>query len=63
VWLGDDTDWEEIGELVTESYRRLAPKKLTARLDQQRVRDPARAPDHRNRRKDQQRGDPRCRQR
>ena len=28
-----DTDWEEIRELVTESYRILAPKKLTALLD------------------------------
>lgn len=34
VWLASDTDWEEIGELVTESYRVLAPKKLTALLDQ-----------------------------
>ncbi len=33
VLLADDTDWEEIRELVTESYRVLAPKKLTARLD------------------------------
>jgi hypothetical protein len=33
VWLTDDTDWEEIRELVTESYRRLAPKKLIALLD------------------------------
>ncbi len=33
VWLTDHTDWEEIRELVTESYRRLAPKKLTALLD------------------------------
>jgi hypothetical protein len=33
VWLTDGTDWEEIGELVTESYRRLAPKKLTALLE------------------------------
>ena len=33
VRLTDDTDWEEIGELVTESYRRLAPKKLIAFLD------------------------------
>ena len=33
VQLTDDTDWEEIRELVTESYRRLAPKKLTALLD------------------------------
>jgi hypothetical protein len=32
VRLTGDTDWEEIGELVTGSYRRLAPKKLTALL-------------------------------
>jgi predicted DNA-binding protein (MmcQ/YjbR family) len=33
VLLTDKTDWEEIRELVTESYRVLAPKKLTALLD------------------------------
>jgi hypothetical protein len=33
VLLTDDTDWEEIRELVTGSYRILAPKKLTALLD------------------------------
>jgi hypothetical protein len=33
VLLTDDTDWEEIRELVIESYRVLAPKKLTALLD------------------------------
>jgi predicted DNA-binding protein (MmcQ/YjbR family) len=33
VLLAGDTDWEEIRELVTESYRLLAPKKLTALLD------------------------------
>jgi hypothetical protein len=33
VLLTDDTDWEELHELVIESYRVLAPKKLTARLD------------------------------
>ena len=33
VVLTDDTDWEEIRELVTESYRVLAPKKLTGLLD------------------------------
>jgi predicted DNA-binding protein (MmcQ/YjbR family) len=33
VVLGDKADWEEIRELVTESYRILAPKKLTALLD------------------------------
>ncbi len=33
VVLSDDTVWEEIRELVTDSYRILAPKKLTALLD------------------------------
>ena len=33
VLLTDDTDWEKIRELVTESYWILAPKKLTALLD------------------------------
>ena len=33
VVLTDDTDWKEIRELVTESYRILAPKKLAALLD------------------------------
>jgi hypothetical protein len=33
VRLTDNCDWEETRELVTESYRRLAPKKLTALLD------------------------------
>jgi hypothetical protein len=33
VLLTDDTDWQEIRELVTDSYRLLAPKKLTALLD------------------------------
>jgi hypothetical protein len=32
VLLTAHTDWEEIGELVTESYRILAPKKLSALL-------------------------------
>jgi hypothetical protein len=35
VRLTDETDWEEIRELVTESSRRLAPRKLTALLDRQ----------------------------
>ena len=35
VWLTGRTDWEEIRELVIESYRTLAPKKLIAQLDQQ----------------------------
>jgi len=33
VLLTDHTDWEEIRELVTESYRILAPKKLSSPLD------------------------------
>jgi predicted DNA-binding protein (MmcQ/YjbR family) len=33
VVLSDGTDWEEIRELVTDSYRTVAPKKLTALLD------------------------------
>ena len=33
VLLTGDTDWEEIRELVTESYRILAPKKLAELLD------------------------------
>jgi hypothetical protein len=33
VLLDDKTDWEEIRELVIESYRVLAPKKLIALLD------------------------------
>jgi hypothetical protein len=33
VVLTDDTDWVEIRELVIESYRILAPKKLIALLD------------------------------
>jgi hypothetical protein len=33
VLLADDTDREEIRQPVTESYRVLAPKKLTALLD------------------------------
>lgn len=28
-----DTDWDQIAELVTDSYRQLAPKKLVAQLD------------------------------
>jgi YjbR protein len=31
--LDDDTDWDEVGELLTESYCVLAPKKLAALVD------------------------------
>jgi len=33
LMLGDDVDWDEIIELVTESYCRQAPKALRARID------------------------------
>jgi predicted DNA-binding protein (MmcQ/YjbR family) len=33
VVLDDDTDWGELGELVTESYRLLAPRRLVRELD------------------------------
>ena len=33
VLLDDDTDWTEIEELVTESYRLLAPARLVRQLD------------------------------
>jgi hypothetical protein len=31
--LDDHTDWEEVAELMTESYCVLAPKKLVALVD------------------------------
>ena len=31
--LGDDVDWDEVAELLTESYCVLAPKKLVALVD------------------------------
>jgi hypothetical protein len=31
--IDDDTDWDEVAELVTESYRCCAPQKLRRRLD------------------------------
>ena len=33
VVLGDETDWSELGELVTESFRLLAPRRLVRELD------------------------------
>jgi predicted DNA-binding protein (MmcQ/YjbR family) len=33
IVIDDDADWDEIAELVTESYRLVAPKKLSALLD------------------------------
>ena len=34
VWLGVETDWELVTDLVEESYRMTAPKRLTLQLDQ-----------------------------
>jgi hypothetical protein len=31
--LDDDVDWDEVAELLTESYCLLAPKKLVALVD------------------------------
>ena len=33
IVLGDDADWDEVEELLTDSYRVMAPRKLAARLD------------------------------
>lgn len=32
VYLDDETDWREIGELVVDSFREIAPKKLSASI-------------------------------
>ena len=34
VWLDRDPDWAEVGDLMRDSYRLIAPKKLQVRLDQ-----------------------------
>lgn len=31
--LGADQDWDELAELIEDSYRLIAPKRLSARLD------------------------------
>jgi hypothetical protein len=33
IWLDDATDWDELADLVEESYRMTAPKRLVATLD------------------------------
>ena len=33
VWLDGELDWTEIGEIVTDAYREIAPKKLVALLE------------------------------
>ena len=32
LWLDGEIDWEELADLVVESYRMTAPKRLTATL-------------------------------
>jgi predicted DNA-binding protein (MmcQ/YjbR family) len=39
--LDDSTDWEEVAELLTDSYCLLAPRKLVARVDRPAGADPA----------------------
>ena len=34
IYLGDVTDWEELADLVEESYRMTAPKRVAALPDQ-----------------------------
>jgi predicted DNA-binding protein (MmcQ/YjbR family) len=34
IWLDVEIDWEFVADLVTESYRMTAPKRLSALLDQ-----------------------------
>lgn len=34
VYLDADVDWAEVGEIVEEAYRAIAPRKLLARLDE-----------------------------
>ncbi len=34
VWLDVEIDWNEVADLVEESYRMTAPKRLSALLDQ-----------------------------
>jgi predicted DNA-binding protein (MmcQ/YjbR family) len=34
VYLGDETDWDELADLVEESFRMTAPKRVSALLDQ-----------------------------
>jgi len=33
LWLDGEIDWDELADLVDESYRMTAPKRLSAQLD------------------------------
>jgi len=39
IWLDSELDWDEIADLVDESYRMTAPKRLCALLDQSKPAD------------------------
>lgn len=34
AWLDADLDWDQMAELIEDSYRMTAPKRLSARLDE-----------------------------
>jgi hypothetical protein len=34
VWLDGTPDWQELRALLTDGYRRTAPKRLVAQLDE-----------------------------
>ena len=34
IYLGDETDWDELADLVEESFRMTAPKRVAGLLDQ-----------------------------
>lgn len=34
AWLNDETDWDELTDLLEESFRMTAPKRLVALLDE-----------------------------
>jgi predicted DNA-binding protein (MmcQ/YjbR family) len=36
AFLDGDVDWDEVADLIEDSYRRTAPKRLVARLDEAR---------------------------
>ena len=35
AWLDADLDWEQLADLIEDSYRMTAPKRLVARLDEE----------------------------
>jgi hypothetical protein len=35
IYLGEETDWDELADLVEESFRMTAPKRVAALLDQE----------------------------